>query len=141
MGAAHPHRVRMGLGGLVDQNITVSKTDLLATLRDNRDEHASDYAEGIAEYQRQASERLQALARKVTEDPDADLYSVGRELPKPENHTDDYDTAIKMLEWHQGDSIELGIDDFQHYVLDQWRWKEAFASSMSNYSAKFSARR
>lgn len=121
----------------MDQNITVSKTDLLDKLRANRDEHASDYAEGIAEYQRQAAEKLRALADKIAEDPDANLYEVAQELPKPENHTDDYDTAIQMLEWHQGDSIELGVDDFQHYVLDQWRWKQAFAASMSNYSGKF----
>lgn len=123
----------------MDHTITVNKSDLLTTLRSNRDEHAADYTSGIAEYQRQAAERLRALADKVTEDPDTDLFI--RDLPKPENHTGDYDTAIKMLEWHQGESMELGIDDFEHYVLDKWQWKERFAASMSNYSAKFSSHR
>lgn len=119
----------------MERTITVDKDSLLVKLRQNRDEHATDYTQGIEEYQRQASERLAALSRKVTTDPDTDLYV--RDLPKPEDHTSDYDTAIQMLEWHQGDQVTLGVEDFEHFVLDNWDWKARFVASMSNYSGKF----
>ena len=38
-----------------------------------------------------------------------------------------------MLEWHQGETIELDQDQFSELVLDQWGWHKSFFSNTASY--------
>jgi hypothetical protein len=55
-------------------------------------------------------------------------------IPRPEDHTADYNRAIKMIEMHEGDTITLGEDEFAQLVMDDWAWKRQFLDSSAMYS-------
>ena len=54
-------------------------------------------------------------------------------LPRPEVHTEDYDRAISMIEWHIGDTVELEEYQFAELVMDQWNWNKSFFSNTTSY--------
>lgn len=112
---------------------TVNVTDLLATLRTNRDGHRDAYLTAKAGYIKvvtgQLTKYVEQLADGELLGPDA------RFLPSPpEDHTSDYDTAIAMMEWTNDTTIELSQPMFQQYVLDDWNWKEAWKTSNATYT-------
>ena len=54
--------------------------------------------------------------------------------PRPENHTEDYDTIIARMEMSKDEEIFIKHGDFSRYVLDKWKWKEAHTEAFTNYS-------
>lgn len=62
------------------------------------------------------------------------LGSVGNwPLVYPENHLDDYDRVIGMLEFSVADKVELTATDFNAYVRNRWEWHSRFSMSNSAY--------
>lgn len=57
----------------------------------------------------------------------------GLNILAPEDHTDEYDKAIGMLEMSVDDTVLITHDEYRQYVLDEWFWKDrnlrALASS------------
>jgi hypothetical protein len=110
--------------------IRVSKNQLIETLRVNRDEHRAIFEKAQEVYRTKVIKELdRALAdakagRKIV----TSFY-----LPVPEDHTDDFDTAIQMMEWAQGEVVEIEQGDFQCYVENKWRWRQSFAGSTESY--------
>jgi len=110
--------------------ITVKKDDLINTMRDNRDVHRETFLAAqdayriavIAELDRMLAEAKAGMPvkRAIT-------------LPVPEDHTDDFDTAIQMLEWDTGDEVELTHHEFKQYVQNQWGWLASFAMNTQSY--------
>lgn len=47
----------------------------------------------------------------------------------PVEHLADYDRAISKLEFSVADKVSLDAQDFDAYVLNNWSWKESFASN------------
>jgi hypothetical protein len=43
-------------------------------------------------------------------------------LTEPSNHIKDYDRVITMLEMSVDDTVTLGAEDFDRYVMDNWAW-------------------
>ena len=116
--------------------ITVDKEDLLATLRDNRQQH------------REIFERAQVVYReKVIEELDRALDDAknGRKiirhiaLPEPEDHTKDFDTAIQMLEWDTAETVTLDRRDFARFVQNRWEWDQTFRQNTVGYSQMLDA--
>jgi hypothetical protein len=112
--------------------IEVVRADVIAKLKENREQHKATYEEADANYRQVCVDALRARAN--------DIEGGGRiqlifELPKPEDHTEDYDNAIAMLEWDQREKIELDQMDFRAYVLDKWHWERSFAANTMSYSA------
>ncbi len=54
-------------------------------------------------------------------------------LPYPENRTDDYGRAIKMIELSVYDTVELSEQEFDAYVLNNWAWKKKFVDTNDRY--------
>lgn len=111
--------------------ITVDKTQLLTTLQDNRETHARIFQIAIEKYREQAIEQFTASIDKIKAGGDVDRYMV---LPVPEEHTDDFDRAIAMVEWHQGDTMELTEVMFQQYVRNEWAWHKNFLANTASYA-------
>ena len=110
--------------------INVDNKRLQDTLRANRDAHQSQYLVAIEKYRERTIEWLNAQldAVKAGKDPQRSLP-----LPIPEEHTKDFDRAIRMLEWDINDTITLEEHQFQEYVMNQWGWAQTFASNTSSY--------
>jgi hypothetical protein len=51
----------------------------------------------------------------------------------PEEHTEDFDRAIEMLQWEVGDEVTLSEHDFATLVQNQWGWARSFASNTTSY--------
>lgn len=110
--------------------IWVDKDKLLEALRTNREGHAAQYEKAKAGYLKVTEEKLADLLKRVA---DGELVGqVWLEAP-PEDRTSDYDDVIAMMEWSNGESIELTQSQFKQYVQDDWGWKRDWLTSNSVY--------
>lgn len=111
--------------------ITVKKEDLLATLRDNRQQHREIFLKAQGVYREKVIEAFEARLEGIRNGERIVTYI---NLPEPEDHTDAFDTAIEMLEWEQSDTVELNMRDFTRYVQNRWEWRASFAANTEAYS-------
>ena len=116
--------------------IKVKKDVLLAKVRENRDAHRAVFEEAVAGYQKQAETMLREHIKRIKS---GELVEVFVRLPRPVEHTKDYDRVIAMLDMDLGDEIELEEHDFQMYVQDDWDWKGTWAIANASYSATATA--
>ena len=110
--------------------ITVSKTELLKIVKENRDNHHGLYEKAWSGYCKVARAELESMLERIRKDKPIPrhLMSVA-----PEDHTGDYEDVIDMLEMALGDEIELTQAQFKQYVKDDWGWKEQWTTSNTQY--------
>lgn len=111
--------------------------DLLSILGKNRDDHRAIFDEAVEGYKQKATELLEDHIDRIRK---GDLTAVYVNLPRPEDHTQDYNRVIKMLELSTDSTIELDEHDFAQYVMDDWAWKRQFLISNTHYSTTAAAR-
>jgi len=112
--------------------ITVNKANLIETLILNRDEHRAIFEKATTAYRAKVIEALDRALADAKAGGDLRTYI---NLPVPEDHTDEFDTAIAMLEWDTADTVELTRGEFQQYVENQWGWRASFAANTMSYSS------
>jgi hypothetical protein len=117
------------------ENVKVNKSEALEILKKNRTEHKSIFLEAVEGYKKQV---LEILERHIADIKAGKVQYISIQLPKPEEHTKDYDRAIKMLEMSIDDAIEMDEHSFSSYIMDDWSWKRQFLGSNSSYSLKAS---
>jgi hypothetical protein len=115
------------------QEITVEKTALIAKLQSNRDEHRSMF---IKAQERYREAMIAELDRALQEARNGDKIRRAFSLPVPEDHTEEFNTAIEMLQWETGDEVQLDQHDFQRYVQNRWQWAASFAANTQSYLAQ-----
>jgi hypothetical protein len=113
------------------REITVSKTDLLAVLQENRATHRTVFDAALEAYGRAARETLQGELDRLADGKVREVYV---HLPRPQDHTTDYDRVIRMVTMHTGDTIQLGETDAAQYVMDDWHWKREFVKMSGTYA-------
>ena len=57
-------------------------------------------------------------------------------LPTPEDHTDDYDQILLMLEMEINETVTIDYRTFRQYVMDEWDWKASFNTTNTFYAAQ-----
>lgn len=112
------------------QTITVSKDDLLTTLKANLEEHQNTFDRAQEQYRQRI---IEALDRRLQDARDGKRISTYINLPEPVNYTEEYRTAIAMVEWAVGDTVDLTQRDFERYVLNKWEWTANFAANTTMY--------
>jgi len=112
--------------------IRVDKDDLLKKVQKNRDAHRGIFEEAVEGYRKRSVEILEEHIQKIKAGKLEEVYV---RLPRPSDHTKDYDRVIEMLEMHEDTSIEIDEDHFASYVMDDWSWKNEFLATNSTYSA------
>ena len=115
--------------------IKISKAKLLTKLKANRAEHRKVFEDALHGWEHQV---LSALQRAVDDALQNKRYITMINLPRPSDHTEDYDKIIAKVEWHEEDIIELDSIEFEQYILDNWNWKAAFTQSSASYSGSSS---
>jgi hypothetical protein len=121
----HPER------GSIMEKVKVKKSEALDILRKNREAHKAIFDEAVAGYKAQT---LKLLNDHIKQIKSGKVMRITVSLPQPEEHTKDYDRAIKMLEMSVDDVIEVDEQSFQSYIMDDWHWKHQFLHSNSTYS-------
>ena len=119
------------------EHVTVEKNALLSTLKENRESHALMYQEAMEVYRKQMIDTLNQLVDTLKAGKDVEHFI---RLPIPEEHTDDYDRAIKMYEWHIGNEVTLDSQRFNELVLNEWGWSSSFVSNTASYTLGGAAR-
>lgn len=118
--------------------VVVKKNRLLETLKENKATHEEDFELAWKGFKEKAihnfEERLKQL-KSLKKGQEINLFV---NLDMPQNHADDYQRAIEMLDWEVGDEVELQQREFQQYVQDQWGWTGAVTLSNQMYTGSAS---
>ena len=112
-------------------SITAKKDEILATLKKNRASHRAIVEEARKAYVDKAKS---AVERKLELLRSGKVVSLTFALQAPLDYTTVYDTAIRALELHTGDTIELSADQVRNLIDDHWDWSNSFTSSNAMYS-------
>lgn len=114
------------------KDVTVDKNVLLATLQNNRKQHADEFKKIMESYMETLTVKFEEGYDLLSkgEIPDLDMPSI------PESHTSDYDRAIKMVEMEVNDHFILEDHDFRQLVMDEWSWKHIFEMTKSAYGVR-----
>ncbi|HSV08538.1 MAG TPA: hypothetical protein VLI07_18625 [Candidatus Binatus sp.] len=113
-------------------SVMVRKDELLEKITANRKAHRAIFEEAVEGYRKTAIEQLERHIEQIKE---GRVIHVVVQLPRPEDHTHEYDRIIAMLEMHIDDEILIEEQDFAAYVMDDWHWKRQFLTTNSAYSA------
>jgi hypothetical protein len=111
-------------------DVTVDKGWLVSVVTANRDAHRGVFEEAVEKFRVLALERLDALVKQITA---GQIVALHVRLPIPEEHTDDYARALKMLDAHVGTTVELSETAYRCLVEDEWGWHRAFVSNTMAY--------
>lgn len=113
------------------KDVRVSKEDLLAELKRNREHHVGTFEQVLEDYKAEAVKQLEAHIGRIRSGAVEQVYV---NLPAPQNYEQEYDRAIAMVEWEKDDTIVLTQREFNEYVLDQWAWMDVFNETAATYS-------
>ena len=116
---------------LSSMTIVAKKSDVLATLKSNRARHSEIVKEARSGYMDKAQA---ALSAKLDQLRSGKLAALSFSLRVPADYTKVYDTAIRMLELHQNDTIELDAAQVRNLMQDEWDWTDQFYGTNMVYS-------
>lgn len=108
----------------------VPKSELREIVQRNRDAHRAVFDEAFTAFGHAAERRLEHHLEILRDGGTPPLHL---NLVVPEDHTDDYDTVLLMLDMETRDEIELSWDEFRNYVQDEWGWTGRFNETTSTY--------
>jgi hypothetical protein len=112
---------------------------LVQKLMANKAKHKEIFDDAMVGYRAalmaKAEEIITLVDKGELSDAHAAFYAA-YQLPRPEDHTRDYDVILDMLEMTTDDTIELGEDDFRMYMRDEWAWKAKFVASTQMYNSQ-----
>jgi hypothetical protein len=124
---------------------------VLNRLKSNRDTHVADYDDAMVGFNAKRAELYTAVATTMLQgsvnslDTDAIdkryqavclAMNAVNQLVRPTSHQNDYDRAIDMLSNCSEEEVEMDGQTFDQYMRDEWKWKQAFATSTANYKGK-----
>jgi hypothetical protein len=121
----------MRMHTLNGMNVTAKRDEVLEALRKNREEHAAIVKEAREGYVEKARAQVEKRLGQLRE---GKVVSLSFKLSPPQDHTKTYDTAIRMLELHTSDTVELTAEQVRCLVQDQWDWMDQFLVGTSAYS-------
>lgn len=110
--------------------VIVDKDELLGVLRANRETHRETFLKAQEGFRARA---IAELDRSLADARAGNEVRLTVSLPRPEDHTEDYDREIRMLEMHQNDLVTLGAHLFDQIVMDRWGWSASFNATNSAY--------
>lgn len=117
-----------------DSRVTVKKSELLATIRANRETHVADYSEARDGYRLAIQRGAADLVRAASSASDPIDLALVTKHPVPTSHEKDYTRVIRMLEMSTAETVTISESQFSQYVLDEWTWQAVFAQTKARYS-------
>ena len=111
--------------------VEINVKEALETLRKNREQHGAMVAEARKGYVEQART---ALAERLDQLESGKLCALRFDLRPPEDYTGSYNVAIRMLELHTGETVEMDGAQVRTFIMDEWDWTKNFFFANSGYS-------
>ena len=110
----------------------IKKENLPEIVKKNRDDHSGIFLKAQEKYREVViaalDEQLQAARNKRP----FELVKIVS-LVQPQDHTEEYNQIILMLELTEDEIIELNAGEFNCYVQDKWNWSSSWSASNSAY--------
>jgi len=118
-------------------DLEYDKAWLVKKLKKERKKHRDEFLRAQVRYREKVIEVVDAHLREMRNGGKIKTYV---NLPEPEDHTEDYDTVILMMERSKGATVTLSEREFKTYVEGKWGWLSSFAANTQAYtSGKWSA--
>lgn len=111
--------------------INANVEDVLAKLKQNRENHVKIVAEAREGY---VAKARQVLEEKLVQLKEGKVTDFSVYLQPPVNYTSEYDTIITMLELSTDQTISLSASQVRRFVNDDWEWKNEFLGTNAMYS-------
>ncbi len=114
------------------KTVTVEKSLLIWKIKDNRTHHRDEFLSALEVCKLEVERDLRDFADGIKsgkKDSLKNYYS----FEIPVDHTGDYDQALAILEWEQGESVTLTAEEFKNYIQDEWNWTATFKGTNSTY--------
>ena len=113
-------------------SIRVDKDQLIKTLKKNRKKHRELFLQAQDVYR---VRMIEELDRALNEAKNGGLIQRAFVLPVPEDHTEEFDTVIQMLQWDKAKTVRLGQHEFRTYVENEWGWQQSFHANTEAYTS------
>jgi hypothetical protein len=112
--------------------VKIKKENLLSAVRANRTTHRDEFIEAQAGFRTRVIEELD---RRLQDARDGKKVNLMISMPEPQDHTEDYDRVIRMLEMSVDEEVKLSASEFDQYVMDNWQWARAAKLVNASYTA------
>lgn len=113
----------------IDETL-MDRQRVLEIVEANRATHRGLYEKAMEGYK---IEVIVFLTERLEQIKNNDPKQVTLNLPLPEDHTEDYDEIIGMLEANWADEILLDHHAYRTYILDKWGWSAGWSTSNAGY--------
>lgn len=113
-------------------SVRVKREAILERIKENRDKHRAQFEEALEDYRKGVLKELEEWLERARRGEKVRRATV---LTEPQDHTDDYNQIIDMLEMSVDDEIELTHQEFAQYVRDRWSWQGQFGTTMASNKA------
>ena len=121
------------------EKVYLKKDILIDTLEKKLELHKKVYTECMIAFKKNYVNAL----KQMIKDSKKNKFSQYIEAEKPQNHTEDYENAIKMIKMSCRNEVELTDTEFKQYILNKWAWmsefKRIYISNSSSSSSSFSS--
>lgn len=112
--------------------VVVDKDELLGVLRANRESHREVFLQAQRGFRERA---IRELDCSLADARAGNAVRLTVHLPEPQDHTEDYDREIRMLEMHTEPTVRIRAGLFDQIVMDRWGWSAAFNATSQAYLA------
>lgn len=113
--------------------VRVDKETLLNRIKINRDQHRTIFEEALEGWKKKV---IEVLEERYEDALKGKNFNIAIHMPRPEDHTDQYDTVIELLSMSLDEELELTQHDFACYALDKWQWQAAFLTASASYGSR-----
>ena len=108
------------------RTINVNKADLIAKIKENKENHIKEFDKAVVAYREEAQKQLQGEISRLVEG----ALDIKLDLITPVNNAKNYDNILQMFEWEEEAIVQLEQAEFQEYVQDTTDF--AVTARMSN---------
>ena len=115
------------------EDIEMKKDVLIDKIKANLETHTDTYEKAVEVFKRKQVALLEEMLEKAKHGGEFDRLALSR-MPLLENHTNDYELALEMLELETRDVVSIDTYAFRRYVRDEWEWKQSWAANTQAYS-------
>lgn len=120
------------------EKVEVSKAELKARLKENLETHQKDFEIAWEAFREKAVHNFEERLKQVKNLKKGEQINLFVNLTVPEDHTNDYEQALDMLDWEVDETVMLTQYEFTQLVRDDWGWKGAFAQTNAFYTGSMS---
>jgi uncharacterized protein YbcI len=123
---------QMQMHELNGMDIIADKKEVLSKLEENLTRHQKIVVEARSGYVEKARKALEDRLEKIK---NGKLVSLQFNLSAPQDYSDIYRIAIKLLNMDQSSTVKLTPKQFRNLILDEWDWTDQFLATNAAYSA------